>query len=125
MIVRPSRGEPLEQLDQMEALTGVGSVERLVEQQHRWVVHEGGRDLDALLHPLRVTARRAACGLFEVDFADGRPHRLLRGGETLEPRVQPNELVAGERPVHGFPLRHEAEAAVERRDGATPAHRAR
>ena len=44
--------EPLEQVDQAQALDGIGAVQRFVEHQHQRVLHEGGRHLAALAHAL-------------------------------------------------------------------------
>ena len=46
------RAEVLEQLDEAQALHGIGAVQRLVEHEHVRIGHERGRDLGALPHAL-------------------------------------------------------------------------
>jgi hypothetical protein len=52
MTVRPSFAERTEECDEVEALHGVGAVQRLVEHEHLRVGDEGGGDLRALPHAL-------------------------------------------------------------------------
>ena len=97
----------------MEPLAWVHAVERLVEDEDRRIVDERGRDLDALLHPLRVAADRAPGCVVQVHQADGSLRRAARVVELLELGGGGHELEPGQEAVHGLALRHETHAPVE------------
>ena len=107
--------ELVEQLHQVQPLARVHPVERLVEQQHRGVVHDRGRHLDPLLHPLRVRADVAVLRVGHLDGGDRPPRGRLRVGELVQPGVGQDEVPAADRVVHLLALGHQPDLAVDLR----------
>ena len=79
--VRPSSPIRLQQVHQVQPLPRVHAVERLVEQQHRRVVHQRGRHLDALPHALGVGA--------DLAVLRRRPSRPVSSARALRPPGRP------------------------------------
>ena len=73
--------EALEQGDQLHPLHRVGAVQRLVEDEHLRILHQGGGDLAALAHPL---AEGVDATIGDVEQADG-PQRLVGSVARRDP----------------------------------------
>ena len=102
-----------QQLHQVDPLPRVHAVERLVEEQHRGVVHQRGGHLDPLPHPLAVRRDGAVLGLGHLDLRD-RPLGGRAGvREPVQLGARDHELAAGQVVEHRLPLRHQAELAVD------------
>ena len=90
---RPALGGHLAQeVHHVQPLARVHAIERLVEDEHRWVVDERGGDLHALAHPLRVPADRAPGSVAQVDESDRPIRRADRVVERVEPSRGGDEL---------------------------------
>ena len=124
MTVRPSLAEGTEECDEMEALHGVGAVQRLVEHEHLRVGDERGGDLRALPHALAEAARPAVRDVGEPDRLDG-PIGRTRVGDAVQVGDVANELPSGEDRRHGFVLGHEGERSLRPRGRRADRHRAR
>ena len=110
---RPAgRGHRLEQAHHVQPLARVHAVERLVEQQDRRVVDQGAGELGALAHALGVRGDRAVGDLGQLDRRDGLPRRGVRVGQVVEPRVEPDELEAGQEGVDRLALRDQSDLGV-------------
>ena len=94
-IVRPSRGEPVQELLELDAVARVGAVQRLVEDQQLGLVDERRGELDPLLHPARVGADAPVGGVGQVDVSPSR----ARGSRHVANVAQSADSSTSCRPV--------------------------
>ncbi|GIW05016.1 MAG: hypothetical protein KatS3mg059_1636 [Thermomicrobiales bacterium] len=104
----------------MRALGRVRAVERLVHEQHVGIVHEGGRDLDALAHTLGIPTESSGPAAAVMSTIARAPARRQSSGlrQALKDGVEPDEFAAGEERVELLVLRHEPEVPVDARIAA-------
>ena len=85
------RAELLEQRDEVQALHGIGAVQRLVEHEHVRIAHERGRDLRALAHALAelvdARGRRRRASRPTAARPPARSGRRRRGGRRRSART--------------------------------------
>ena len=111
----------------MHPLHRVGPVERLVEHQDLWVLHERGGHLGALTHPLAEPVDHT---IGVVEHPDREQRRIGCGavGDRVQIGHVADELPGGEAGRNGFVLGDERNAAmhpaVAARVAALDAHRA-
>ena len=108
----PLAAHPAQQGHEVQPLARVDAVERLVEQEHRRVVHQRRGELDPLAHALGVGADPARGGLAHLDDVEGP----LGGGagvvEAVQLGVGEHELAPGEVAEAQLALGHQPDGAV-------------
>lgn len=102
---------PPQQVHQLHALARVHAVERLVEQEQRRLVDEGGRHLHALAHALGVRGDLPVLGVGHLHGREGLVGRP--GPQPVQFGVGEDELAAGEEVVHRLPLGDDADVLVD------------
>ena len=113
---RPSfGGELLEQPFEVDALSRVGPVEWLVENQDFRVVHERRGEPHALAHAAGVRVHLSMLRVREIHERDGLVDGALEVLHAAEAAHHPHEFTALHESVDGLVLRHHADAPVERR----------
>ena len=100
-----------EELDEAQALHGVGAVERLVEHEHERVLHEGGGHLAALAHALAEAVHAPVGDRLHVDGLQG-PVDHAAVGEPVQVGDVAAQLARRETAGDGLVLRHEGELPV-------------
>ena len=110
--VRPCRPELLEEVDEMEPLHRISTVQRLVEDEHLRTDHQRGGDLRALAHAL---AEAVDAPVGDVQQPDGgqRGVRRLGSVHAVEVGDVAHELASREPGRHRLVLRHERHPAVD------------
>ena len=82
----------MDEIDDVDALTRVETGERLVEHEHRGVVHDRLRDLDPLPHALRVGREASRVVGVEFDEREGPGRRAGRVFAVVEDGRELHEL---------------------------------
>ena len=109
---RPFGAEAAEERDHVGALARVEAGQRLVEDEHRRVVDERLRDLDALAHPLRVRGQPARVGRVELDQLERGGRCRVGVGQAVQHGGERDELVRRQRLEDALLLRHEPDRAA-------------
>ena len=103
--------EPSEQVDERDALHGVGAVERFVEDQDVGVGDQRGGDLPPLSHPLREPAEGSIGHIGQVDRGQ-RPLDRAVVGHAGERGLVADEVSGAERLGNGVLLGHQRDLGL-------------
>ena len=111
------RVHAFDRLPQREAALRVEARGRLVEEEHRRVVRDRARNLNALRHAARELVRESAGALAQPEIGEqlvGAHPRVLRMEAEVHP-MHREVLADGERAIERAELRHDADRALHRR----------
>ena len=106
-------GKLAHEVVELDALAGVGAVQRLIEDEHIGLVHHCGGESHALPHSTGVAAELSALRLGHSGALDGKVGGLGYVGHAVELCGELNELAAGVEAVDGLMLGHDTDATVE------------
>ena len=111
---RTRLGARFQQAHHMQPLTRIKAVKGFVEQQHRRLMHQRGRELGTLAHPL-AEASYSAIG-HGVQFKGGQRTlcRLLGIAKPQQHRTRLDKRARRQHAGERFPLRHQRYAAKNR-----------
>ena len=106
-------GQLSHEVVELDALAGVGAVQRLIEDEHIGLMHHGGGESHALPHSPGVAAELSALRLGHSGALDGEIGGLGYVGHAMQLCGELDELPPGIEPVDGLVLGHDADATVE------------
>ena len=106
----PFAREPLQEPLEVDALLGIGAVERLVQKKNLRIVDERPGEADSLAHAAGIGADPAIGGILEFDMVDGPLHSLPERGHRTHFTHQRYELAPGQESVHRLVLVHDPDA---------------
>jgi hypothetical protein len=110
-----TRRKRLEKPLEVHPLTGIGTIERLVEDEDLGVVHQRRRKSHSLAHAARIRVHRTVLRVGEVDQGNRAVDCLTEVRHTAKATHHRHELPPRHEAVHRLVFRHHTDPPVERR----------